>query len=209
MNIDDFKNEYKKMRGLQMDISINGFNNPDDFLQIIKKQDREDEKYLLHNKMIPIIIGLFFITIIMLLNPIKTAFLLIGTLLIFLGLFCTLILLMRDYRTISKESYDLSLLAYLKQKEKRLKSWHSTPTRYQWTFTVFISGLVLMLIGNASLLRDFSTENTIAFIAVYLVLLTASWIIGEHFYRKRHRKQHQPLLKIISAQIKELSESDN
>ena len=55
MNIDDLKKEYKNMRIPQMDISINEFNTLDSFIKTIRKQDKDDEKYILHNKIIPII----------------------------------------------------------------------------------------------------------------------------------------------------------
>lgn len=201
MDIEELKNEFKKMRVPKMDISINGYNNLEDFVQKIKKQDKDDEKYLLHNKMIPVIVGLFFITIIILLNPIKTVVLLTGLLLVFLGLLFTLVLLLMDYKNISKGSYDLSLLAYLKQKEERLKSWHSTQSKYKWTFAVFVSGLIL---ANTRLWMNFASEYLILVIGGYLTLLLISWIIGEYFYRKRHRKKHQPLLEMISEFKKEL-----
>ena len=202
MNIEEIKKDYKKMRMPKMDISINDFNNFNEFVQRIKKQDRDDEKYILHNKMIPVLFGLFFITIIMLFNPIKTGLLVVGTFLIFLGFMSTLILLFIDYRNISKESYDLSLMAYLKQKEERLKSWRLTSAKYYLTFIVFVSGLIMF---NISLLKNFSAEFGILLLTSYIAVLAISWIIGEYFYRKRHREKHRPLLKIISEQIKELS----
>ena len=202
MNIEEIKKDYKKMRMPKMDISINEFNNFDEFVQRIKKQDRDDEKYILHNKMIPVLFGLFFIIIIMLFNPIKNALLLTGTFFIFLGLMSTLILLFIDYRNISKESYDLSLLAFLKNKKDRLKSWRLTSAKYYITFIVFVSGLIMF---NISLLKKFSAEFGITLLTFYLVMLAVAWIIGEHFYRKRHREKHEPLLKIISEQIDELS----
>jgi len=206
MDIDKLKKDYKKMRVPKMDVSINDITGMEDFIQKIKKQDKDDEKYILHNQMIPVFIGLFFITIIMLFNPIKTVFLLTGMLLIFLGLFSTLILLFRDYKNISQESYDLSLLAYLQQKNERLKSWRSTPAKYQLTFIVFVTGLILM---NVGLWRNFASENFILFLIVYLILLAAAWIIGEHFYRKRHRKKHYPLIKSISELLNELGKEES
>lgn len=185
-----------------MDISINYFENFDEFVQRIKKQDLDDEKYILHNKIIPVLFGLFFVTIIMLFNPIKTAMLLTGTFLIFSGLMATLILLFIDYRNISKESYDLSLLTFLKQKRERLKSWRLTSTKYYLTFIIFVFGLVL---SNISLLKNFSAEFGITLLTFYIAILAIAWIIGEHFYRKRHRDKHEPLLKIISEQINELN----
>jgi Na+/melibiose symporter-like transporter len=202
MDIKEFKKEFKKMRVPKMDISIDAVNNLNEFIQLIKKQDKEDEKYILHNKIFPILFGLFSIIIIMLFNPIKEGFMLVGHFLIFLGFFSSLILLFMDYRNISKESYDFSLLAYLKQKRDRLKSWRLTSAKYYLTFIVFVTGLI---ISNISLLRHFNPELGILLITVYLALFAISWIIGEYFYRKRHRKKHQPLLKIISEQIEELS----
>jgi cell division protein FtsW (lipid II flippase) len=209
MDIDKLKNEFKKMRVPKMDISINEVSNMKDFFQKIKTQDKDDEKYILHNRIIPIIVGLFLMIILMLINPIKSVLLLTGMFLIFTGLIYTLILSFLDYKNITKESYDFSLFAYLKQKEERLKSWRSTPAKYKWTFTVFVSGLIFMVIGNTSLMRDFDREYIILFIVVYLCLLVTFWTIGEYFYRKRHRQKHQPLIKSITQLLKELGNEES
>jgi Na+/proline symporter len=209
MDIDKLKHEFKKMKVPKMDVSINEVTNTEDFFQKIKNQDKDDEKYILHNRIIPIIVGLFLMIILMLINPIKSALLLTGMFLIFTGLIYTLILSFMEYKNISKESYDLSLFAYLKQKEARLKSWRSTPAKYKWTFTVFVSGLIFMIIGNTSLMRDFEPEYIIMFIVVYLVLLVTFWIIGEYYYRKRHRQKHLPLIKFITEHLKELGDKGN
>jgi hypothetical protein len=206
MDIEKLKKDYKNMRVPKMDVSINNVASMEDFIQKIKKQDKEDEKYILHNRMIPVFIGLFLITIIMLFNPMKSPLLLAGLLLIFLGFFSTLILLFKDYKNISQESYDLSLFAYLRQKKERLKSWRSTPAKYQLTFIVFLTGLIMM---NISLWRNLAPEYFVLALVVYLILLAAAWIIGEHFYRKRHMKKHQPLIKNINDLIKELGEEKN
>ena len=87
MDIEALKKEFKKIRAPKMDISIDFENDLKEFLNLIKKQDKEDEKYILHNKMIPGLLGLFSIIIIILFNPIKTALLLSGFFLIFVGLF--------------------------------------------------------------------------------------------------------------------------
>lgn len=207
MNIDDLKKEYKNMRIPQMGISINEFNTLDSFIKTIRKQDKNDEKYILHNKIIPIIVGLFLLTILMLINPMKSVILLSGMFLVYSGLIYTLILLFLDYKNILNESFDLNLLAYLEQKENRLKTWHATPAKYRWTFTIFISGLIMMVLGNTSLMRDFSIEYIILLLTGYLVVLTTCWIIGEHFYQKRHKIKHQPLLKTISELKEELKEN--
>ena len=208
MEIDKLKDEFKKKKVTEMDFSIKNVTNMEDFFQRIKAQDREDEKYLLHNQLIPIIVGLFLLTIIMLINPIKTFLLLLGMFLIFTGLVYTLILKFLDYKDISRGSYDLSLFAYLKQKKERLKSWYATPSKYKWTFTIFVSGVIFMVIGNTGPMQEFSIETMLIFIVAYLSLLIISWNIGEHFYRKRHQQKHQPLIKIISEQLKELGNND-
>ena len=67
MDIEALKKEFKMMRAPKMELSIDFENNLNEFIQFIKKQDKEDEKYILHNKMIPALFGLFFIVLIMLL----------------------------------------------------------------------------------------------------------------------------------------------
>ncbi len=209
--IDSYKKYYKKIKTSGMKSSIYAHNDVElnSIVELIKKQDKEDEKYLLHNKMIPVLVGLFLLTIILLYNPIRTLVLLTGLSLIFLGLFITLILLFMEYKNISKESYDLSLFSYLGQKNKRLKSWRKTPVKYKWTFTIFVSGLILMIVGNKGFVKAIGPEYIIIFIVVYLVILITAWVIGEGFYRRRHIKKHKPLLDIISNQLKELEETGN
>lgn len=207
--IDSYKKYYKELKTSGMKSSIYTHNDTDlnSIVERIKKQDKEDEKYLLHNKMIPVLVGLFFITLIMLFNPIKEFVLLTGLALIFLGLFITLILLFIEYRNISKESYDLSLFSYLGQKRERLKSWRKTPVKYKLTFTIFVSGLILMIFGNKGFVEAIGSEYIIIVIVVYLVILFTAWIIGERYYQKRHTKKHKPLLDIISNQLMELEET--
>ena len=201
MDIETLRKDFKKIRRPKMDISIDVENNLNEFVQLIKKQDKEDEKYVLHNKMIPVLFGLFSIIIIILFNPVKEVLMLTGHFLIFLGFFSTLILVFIDYRNISKESIDFSLLAYLKQKKDRLESWRLTSAKYYLTFIVFLTGLIL---SNISLLKNYSFEFSIFLLSSYLTILVIAWIIGEHFYRKRHKKKHQPIIKILSEQIEEL-----
>lgn len=209
--IDSYKRYYKNLKSSGMKSSMYAHNDIElkNIVELIKKQDKEDEKYVLHNKMIPVLIGLFLITLIMLYNPIKTPVLLTGLLLIFLGLSVSLILLFREYQNISKESYDLSLLSYLRQKKERLRSWRKTPVKYKWTFTIFVSGLILMIVGNKGFVEEIGSEYIVIFIVAYLVILVTAWIIGERYYRKRHTKKHKPLLDIISNQLKELEEEEN
>jgi hypothetical protein len=209
--IDSYKKYYKELKTSGMKSSIYAHNDTElnSIVELIKKQDKEDEKYVLHNKMIPVLVGMFFITLIMLYNPIKTLILLTGLTLIFLGLFITLILLFLEYRNISKESYDLSLFSYLRQKQERLKSWRKTPVKYKWTFTIFVSGLILMIMGNKGIVEKIGIEYIIIFIVAYLVVLLTAWIIGERYYQRRHTKKHKPLIDIISNQLSELEKTVN
>jgi hypothetical protein len=209
MAIDKLKIDFRKMRVPKMDISINEGANMEKFLQKIKSQDKEDEKYLLHNQIIPLIIGLFLMIILMLVNPIKSILLLTGMFLISSALAYSLILRLMDYNDISKEPYDLSLFVYLKQKQERLKSWRATPSKYKWIFSVFVSGLIFMVIGNTALVRDFGEENLLVVIVVYLILFISAWTIGEHFFRKRHKQKHQPLISNIADLLKELTDEKN
>jgi hypothetical protein len=209
MDIKELKKELKKIRIPEMDISMSKANNLENFIHRIKKQDRDDEKYMLHNKIFPISIVLIFFTILILISPARTILQMTGIFLIYSGLVSTLIFLLMDYKIISQESYDLSLCVFLRHKEARLKSWHSTPAKYQWTFTIFVSGLIMLIVGSTSLLSDFSTEYAILFIAVYLLLLLISWIIGEYLYRKRHKKRHLPLLNTIAQLRAELDENNS
>jgi hypothetical protein len=209
MDIDKIKKEYKKVKVSKMDISMDQTKILGDFIQRIKQQDRDDEKYILHNQIIPICIGLIILTVIIITVPVTTFPLRTGIILIYTGLISAVILLIKDYRDITKEPYDINLLAYLKQKERRLKSWYATPAKYYLTFTVFVSGLILMILGNTGIIRQFGIEITVSIIAIYLIILIISWVIGEYFYRQRHTKKHQPLIAEIRAQIKELIETIN
>jgi hypothetical protein len=205
MDIDRLKVDFKKMRVPKMDISLNEFADIQDFFQKIRSQDKEDEIYLLHNQIIPLTAGLFIMMVLMLLNPIKTVLMLTGMFLIFIALLSSLILRLLDYRNISRGSYDLSLFAFLKQKEERLRSWRATPSFYKWIFSTFVSGLVFMVIGNTSIMREFGTGLIFLIIAIYLILFILAWTIGEYFFRKRHKQKHQPLIENITDLLQELA----
>ena len=205
MKSKNLKNEFKKMRVSQMDIAIHEVNNMDDFIHKLRKQDREDERYILKKKLLPLLIGLLFFTVAIMIVPIRNIVLFTGCFLVFTGLVTAVILYLIEYKNISKETFDLSLLEFLKQKELRFKSWKSSPVSHNILFAIFIVGLMMMIFGNTRLIRDLkSTQNIAIYIGVHLIALFLSWIIGEYFYRKRHKRKHQPLLKMISKLTKEL-----
>jgi len=79
--------------------------------------------------------------------------------------------------------------------------------KYNIMFAIYIIGLIMMILGNTDLVLTLeSTQNILIYIGVNLIILCLSWILGEHFYRKRHKKKHQPLLEMISALKQELKE---
>ena len=210
MNIDNLKNEFKKLRAQKMDISLRNTATMDDFIQTIRKQDRDDERYILKKKVLPLGIGLFLFTITIMIYPIRNVILLTGCIFVFVGLISTLILFILDYKNITRETFDFSLLTFLKHKQARFSSWKTTPARYNIAYAIFIVGLVMMIVGNTNVfLKDLkTTQNVIIFIGVYLFLLLISWAIGEYFYRKRHKEKHQPLLKVISELTQDLEENN-
>jgi cell division protein FtsW (lipid II flippase) len=208
MDTKNIKNEYKKMRPPKMDISISDTSTLAEFFQKIKAQDREDEKYLLHNQIIPLTVGLIIMIILILINPIKSVLMLTGIFLISCALLISLILRIIDYKNISKESYNLSLSSFLKQKEQRLKTWRSTPSFYKLIFSIFVLGLIFMVLGNTAMIKDFGLNYLLLFIIIYLLLFISAWTIGEYFFRKRHKQKHRPLIKSINEIVQEIKEDE-
>lgn len=192
-----------------MDLLLHNSAQLNDFISQIKAQDRIDEKYLLHNQIVPLLVGLSIMIVLVLINPIKTILMLTGMFLIFAALIISLILRFIDYRNISQESYDLSLTAFLKQKMKRLRSWRATPSYYKWIFMTFVMGLIFMVLGNTAIMREFGLGFIILSIIIYVIVFTSAWTIGEYFFRKRHEQKHKPLINSISEQLKELEEENN
>ena len=120
-NIDEFKKDFKNMKASYKKSKLmeNGYNNINDFLQSIKKQDRDDERYLIRTKIRPAIIGIIILTILFMFYRIPNIVMFTGSFIVYGGLITLIILYFRDYRNISKESFDLSLYEYLQNKKKR------------------------------------------------------------------------------------------
>jgi predicted permease len=200
MNIDDLKRELEK-RCTQQPIKSKhkrGVGAVEMFVENIKKQDKEDKRYMIKQRFLPLLIGLLVMVTLILLNPIKNIILMTGSAVITVSLFVTLVLYFLDFRNISRESFDLSLVEFLNQKERRLKSWRVTHFKYNLTFVVFQIGLLMMILGNESLIKNFSILQVILFLVCIFTIMFISWLFGEHFFRERHIKKHQPLLKVIN-----------
>jgi len=193
-----------------MEALANNVTHLDDLIQRIKSQDQEDERYILKKKLLPLLIGLLFFTTVIMIAPIKNILLFTGCFLIFVGMIGAVIIYLLEYKNISKETFDLSLFEFLKQKEKRLKLWKIQPVRHHILYALYIVGVVMMILGNTGKIRILkTTQNIIIYIGVILIALCLSGIIGEYLYRKRHKNKHQPLLQIISDLKEELQEEKN
>jgi hypothetical protein len=206
-NIDDFKNDFKNMKASDMETSIFADKKEsfDSILKIIKAQDKDDERYLLRKRILPVLIGIIIFSIIMMFITVSNILLFTGCTMIYAGLIAVLVLFFRDYRNISKEASGLNLLNYLENKVRRLKSWKSNPKLYHFLYGIYIIGVLLIIIGNIKPIDILkTTQNFIIYTAGIIISLIISGIIGEILYRKRYIKKHQPLIDSISALISEL-----
>ena len=105
MNLDQIKNDYKKMRAPEMEITVPGIRSIEELIQKIMKQDREDERYILKRKIIPLSFGLLCLTIVALLVNIPNIVVLTGCVLIYAGLISILLRFLVDYKKISGVNY--------------------------------------------------------------------------------------------------------
>jgi len=206
-DIDGFKDDFKKikistMKNSQSTIKPNRIN---DFLQIIKHQDIKDEKYLVRQKIFPVLVGLVILTVLFIFIPIANPLLISGCIMVYFALMAVLFLFLRDYKNISKESFDLSLKEFLQNKRARMKSWNSTPRLYSILFIIFVLGVIMMVIGNTGLNRILQTkQNIILYMAGNLVVFLIAWIIDQSRFRKRYKQKHLPLINQISELLDNL-----
>ncbi len=209
MNIDTFKNEFRQLRAKHMDLPTTEISHIDELIEAIRRQDREDEHYILRKKVLPMAVGLALFTIVVMICPITNTILFTGCLLLFAGLASAMILYLLEYKDITKETFDLSLSAFLKHKQSRLSSWRTTPARYNVLYAVFILGVVMMIAGNTGLIKTLdTTENVMMYIGANLFLFLISWGIGEYFFRKRHHKEHKPLIRLLKELTQEIEEDE-
>ena len=205
--IDDFKSEYNNLRppgksrsSYETDQLI------ENMIEIIRRQDEVDRKYLFLRRILPVSIGIVLLTIVFLMVNVPNIVVFIGCSLIYSGLVGILILFIRDYYKVVKEDYGISIRHYLINKKNRLLVWKRTPVAYHLIFGVYISGVVFMIMGNTKHYQILlnSSQNVILFALVNMAVLVISGIIGEYKYRKRHKKNHEPLIKSITEMINEL-----
>ena len=203
MRIDELKEELRKIRAPEVDGATlgEGPGRARAFLGLLKRQDREDERYVLRNRIIPIAVGIVLFGVLMAVNPIHNSVMLGGCLLIFFSLICALVLYLIDYMNISKESFDTSVYEFLVQKEKRLRYWRTTTYKYKVIIGLYLVGSVMITLGNTSVLRDFTTTQIAVYLLTIIGILIVFWVIGEWSFRRRHRDKHEPLLAMI-AEIK-------
>jgi len=210
-NIDDFKEDFKKIKmpdikALQKADYGNAINT---FLLWIKRQDKDDEQYMIKQKILPVLIGIIILTFLFMLYPIRNPILLAGCIIVYIGLMAILGLFFMDYRNISKETFDLSLYEYLRNKRERLESWESTPKLYNAIFLFFVVGVSMMIVGNTGLIDTLNTtQNIIIYLIINIIILIFFWWIGERRIRKRYKKKQLPLINSISDLLCEL-ELDN
>jgi len=209
MNIDDLKKEIKHRKSIKQSESNKKREGDvmEFFMDNMKWQDKEDKKYLIRQRLIPLLIGLLAMIILFFFMHLKNTLLIAGSITITGTLLITLVLHYLDFKNISKETYGLSLSQFLNQKEKRLKSWRVTHYKYYFIFILYQIGLLMMFLGNTALIRNLNTLQLILFVASVFTIISISWYLSEHYFRKRHVEKHQPLLEMIN-QLKEELKKD-
>jgi uncharacterized membrane protein len=199
MNLEEMKKELSKLKAPRFSVSPSEGkeHSVKELIRLLRKQDKEDQAYILRRKIIPIAVGIVIFTILLIFNPIRNPVMVTGCVLISGTLLATLALLFIDYMDIAKESFDSSVRDFLRQKEKRLRYWRTTPFKYHLTFFFYVAGVVMIALGNSAVTRNFGTPWISVYLGVIVVLLAVFWIIGHIRYRKRHREKHRPLLELI------------
>ena len=195
MKIDDIKKTLKDVRAPKMDIAVNSerAGSLGELMNRLRAQDRRDERYLRNKRIIPIVAGLILFTAVIIVYPAFTAVMFMGGFLVFCGMLAALFLLALDYREVGRETFDSSLLDFLYIKEKRLHYWRSTHFKYQVTYAVFVAGYLMLNLGNPHITEKF---GSIPFYILGAAMLI-SQIVTEAGYRRRHHREHRPLLEMI------------
>lgn len=206
MHLEDYKQEYLKRKAKEMKrLPGDKTRWMGDLVQRIRIQDKLDEQFILKRKILPVSVGLILLIIVFMITRITNPILFAGSTLVFLALTSILILFVLECRNISKEDMDMTLLDFLNQRKRRLESWRSTPVLHTTIFGVFVIGLIMMILGNTSLVIFLDTsENILIYIGANLMILIISWLVGVYRWRKRYRQQHLPLIRDIANIISEL-----
>ncbi len=199
MNIDDLKKEFQNVRAPKMDTtSLSGKTaSTADFFERLRRQERKDERFLLGKRIVPVLAGLVIFAAVVIAAPIRTPVMFGGTFLMFASLLAALVLFLKDYRDISRETFDTSVARFLREKEKRLSSWRSTPLLHSLVFAVFLIGWLLLNLGNRPFIRDAGSLPFAIFIGLALLAIILININSERLYRRRHKEEHEPILEMI------------
>jgi len=197
MKIDDLKKELKKVRAPKMDLTFPSgkTGSVSEFIKMLRQQDRKDEKFLLQKRIIPVLIGLVIFTLVLITARIQNPLMILGSFLIFSSMLVVLILFFRDYSKISKETFHTGIAQFLGEKKKRLSYWRSTPFKHYCVFTLFLIGWIMINFSNKPFIRDHGAFPFVVFIVLLIIIVLN--INSERLYRKRHKKEHEPLLKMI------------
>jgi hypothetical protein len=207
MNLNNIKKDFQKMGDPRMNELSYDSNSFEDFVSVLRQQEKDDEKYMIKNKILPVLVGLILFTMVVFIIPMTNVVFLLGCVAIELSLGFILYYFYRDYKDISNEKFNISLKEFLTIKEKRIRSWKKTRFRDNFIFIVLLLGIYLTIVGNTKFIEELgSVSNLVIFLAIYFIIILLSTVIREYYYRKRFKKKHEPLLKIINDLKDELKE---
>jgi hypothetical protein len=211
-NLDDLKTEFKSFKfkdehmiGKHMKETGEEHDVLRSIIASVKDQDRIDERYILYRKILPVALGIVFLTLLVAFYNINNKLILSGFVMVYIGLLSILILFLRDYRNISNETFDQTLLDYLEAKRKRLTTWKRIPVLYHLIYGCYIVGVLLIIMGNTRMAGLLGTSfGNLIFTGSILSALIISGLTGEYRFRKRHQQLHKPILERIGVLITEL-----
>jgi hypothetical protein len=181
-------------------------NSMEELIRSLRKQEKEDQAFILKRRIVPLAAGIVIFTVILIFLPVRNPVMGAGCFLISASLLTALILCFIDYMDISKESYDSSVHDFLRQKEKRLRYWRTTPLRYHFIYICYVAGVVMISLGNSAMMSESGGVVISIYLGAVVFLLGLSWILGARRFRKRHREKHRPLLELIEELEQELAE---
>ena len=204
MNLDDIKKEFRKVRAPKMETAFPSGSTvkAPELFERLRRQERRDERFLLNKRIIPVLAGLVLFTAVVIAVPIRTPVMFGGAFLMFASLLAALVLFFKEYKDISRETFDMSVVRFLMDKEKRLSHWRSTPLLHHLVFAIFLIGWLLLNLGNELFIRDAGSFPFGIVIGLALLAMILLSINNERLYRKRHEREHEPLLEMI-AEIRE------
>lgn len=212
MNLDDMKADFKGFKFAQKNVMQRDKSETEEenaglrsVMEAVKLQDRADERYILNKKILPVALGIITLTLLLAFLHIPNLLVLAGFVLVYAGLVSILIHFLCDYRNISNEVYDQTLMDYLETKRKRLTAWKRIPFLYNMIYGLYILGVLLIIIGNTRLASFLGASySNLIYTVCIIAALVVSGIVGDYRFRRRHKIMHHPILKRIDSLINEL-----